>query len=367
LDRSISIVRCRIAVALALALMVPSFAAAQATAPELRVAVGVLPPFAMEQNGTLVGFSVDLWNAVAARLKIKTNYQTMRDATSLIEAMRSKSADVIATPVVITAARDEEFDFSLPVMQTGLLILVRDTGEAATTNPLEDLLGLLFSKTMLLWLGIALVLILVPAHFVWFLERRRADGMIANPKYIPGIFEAMYWAASGLTSQAQDMPHQWLARIFSVFWMFAGVVFVAFYTAQLTTTLTVRQIQGGISGPEDLPGKQVGTIGSSVASDYLNGLKAQVQEFRRPDQMFQALLDKKVEAVVFTAPALLYYAAHDGKGLVKTVGREFNVAPVAFTFQLDSPWRRKVNTALLKLREDGTYQRLYEKWFGIEQ
>ncbi len=33
-----------------------------------------------------------------------------------------------------------------------------------------------------------------------------------------------------------------------------------------------------------------------------------------PDEMFQALLLKKVDAVVLGAPVLLYYAAHEGGG-----------------------------------------------------
>jgi polar amino acid transport system substrate-binding protein len=175
----------------------------------------------------------------------------------------------------------------------------------------------------------------------------------------------MYWAISCLTAQAETMPHQWLARLFSIFWMFAGVVFVAFYTAQLTTTLTVQQIQGTINGPEDLAGKQVGTVSKSAAADFLYSDQAQVREFQHPQQMFEALLDKKVDAVVFTTPVLLYYAAHEGKGRVKMVGAEFLTGPLALVVQLDSPLRRKINAALLALRENGTYQQLYNKWFGV--
>ena len=80
--------------------------------------------------------------------------------------------------------------------------------------------------------------------------------------------------------------------------------------------------------------------------------------------MFKALLDKKVDAVVTAAPMLLYYAAHEGKGRVKTVGPEFNTAPAAIMVQLDSPLRRKINLALIALRENGTYQQIYDKWFG---
>ena len=244
ISRSLAIALRELAAGMVLVFMVSSVAAAQnrSNPTQLNVAVAVLPPFVMEQNGSLTGFSIDLWNAIASQMNVKTNYQTMPDAASILQAMRSRRVEIIAAPVVITKARGEEFDFSLPIMQAGMQIMVRDTGETAAPNPLEDLLGLLFSKTTLLWLGMALLLVLIPAHLIWWFERRKEDGMISNRKYFPGIFEAIYWALSTLTTQAEAMPRQWVGRTLSIFWMFAGVVFVAFYTAQLTTTLTVRQI-----------------------------------------------------------------------------------------------------------------------------
>ncbi len=341
-----------------------SAASSQGETPELRVAVFIAPPGVMEQNGTLTGFGVDLWNAIAARLRVKTSYQVMPDVSHTEEAMRSKNAD-LTLGFFITSARDEVFDFSIPTLQAGLQIMVRDTGEQAqTANPLSDLLRLLFSRTTVLWLGMALLIVLIPAHVIWLLDRRQEDSMLSNRNYFPGIFEVIYWGLSSLTSQAQTMPRHWVARALSIFWMFTSVVFVALYTAQLTTTLTVEQIRGAIEGPGDLPGKQVATLANSTAADYLRAQNAQVQEFGTTDQMFKALLDKKVDAVVSAAPVLLYYAAHLGKGLVKTVGPEFNTAPAAIMVQLDSPLRRKINVAMIALRENGTYQQIYDKWFG---
>jgi polar amino acid transport system substrate-binding protein len=338
---------------------------AQGKSRELRVAVLEIPPFVMKQNGSLTGFNIELWEAIAAQLKLKTSYQIMPDGNALADAMRSKSADLTVAPVFITSARDVAFDFSYPILETGLQIMVREAGDRAqTASPLWSMLRLIFSLTTLVWLGVALLLVLIPAHLVWLLERRDQDGIISNRKYFPGIFEAIFWAVSTLTTQAETMPRQWMARALSIFWMFAGVVFVAFYTAQLTTTLTVEQIRGSIEGPGDLPGKQVATLARSTAADYLREHNAQVQEFPTTDQMIKALLDKKVDAVVYSAPVLLYYAAHNGKGRVKRVGPEFNRAPIAIMLQLDSPLRRKVDLALLELRENGTYQRFYDEWFG---
>ncbi len=342
----------------------PAAISTQTETPELRVAAMIVPPIAMEQNGSLTGFSVDLWDAIAARLKLKTDYQVEPDVSTMEKALRSKRVDLILS-VFITSARDEVFDFSIPTLQAGLQIMVRETGErSGSPNPLSDLLRLLFSRTTAVWLSVAFLLVLIPAHLIWFLERRHPDSMISSPNYFPGIFEVIYWGISSLTSQAQTMPHQWIARVISNFWMFVGVVFVALYTAQLTATLTVQQIRGSIEGPGDLPGKQIATIAGSTAADYLRGQNAQVQEFKTTDQMFKALLDKNVDAVVTAAPLLFYYAAHEGKGRVKTVGPEFNTAPAAIMVQLDSPLRRKINLALIALRENGTYQQIYDKWFG---
>ena len=82
--------------------------------------------------------------------------------------------------------------------------------------------------------------------------------------------------------------------------------------------------------------------------------------------MLAALLNQKADAVLSNAPALRYYAAHDGMGRASVVGPEINRQDIGFVFQLDSPLRRQVNHALLSLREDGTYQQIYEKWFGSE-
>src|SRR5215210_3929168 len=203
---------------------------AQPSSQELRIVTRVLPPMVIEQQGQLSGFSIDLWNKIAERLQVKTNYQIAPDVRALLEEIRSGKADAGISAVSITSAREREFDFSQPMLNAGLQIMVRGKGESAGSNPLSDLLGLLFSKAILVWLGIALLLIIIPAHLIWWLEREHKDGIIPTRSYFPGIFYAMFWAAGTLATQADQMPRQWLARVIAVLWMFTAVVFVAFYT-----------------------------------------------------------------------------------------------------------------------------------------
>ncbi len=356
---------------LMLALPMTDSVSAQAAAAQepqkLKVATRVLEPFVVENKGELSGFSVELWRAIADRLKIETEFVFANDVPSLLKLVQDKQADLGIAAISVTAERDKVFDFSQPMMDSGLQILVRGDGSGGPPNPLGGLLRSVFSKAALVWLGIAALLIVIPAHIVWWLERRHPDGIVpANEPYYPGILHALWWAAGTLATQGESMPRSWVGRIFAILWMFVGVIFVAYYTAQLTATLTVEQIQGAINGPEDLPGKKVGTIKGSTSAAFLEEQRAQMKPYEKITDAYAALLNKDVDAVVFDSPVLLYYANTDGKGRAQVVGSVFRKQDYGIVFQRGSEWRKRVDGALLAIREDGTYQALHDKWFGVE-
>lgn len=118
----------RLVATVSLAMMLVSGAWAQPPGPPLRVATFILSPFVMQQGGTLTGFSIDLWNEIAARLGVKTSYQMTPDVNALLASLRSGNADIAVSGLFYSTERDREFDFSYPIMQAGLPIMVRDTG-----------------------------------------------------------------------------------------------------------------------------------------------------------------------------------------------------------------------------------------------
>lgn len=353
-----------ISAVLMLILTQSSFAQEPAQGREtLKVATRVVPPFVVEKDGQLGGFSIELWRAIADRLKVDSQFKAWPSVPELLDHVKAGEADVGIAAISVTADRDKNYDFSQPMMDSGLQILVR--GDGGLPNPLTGLLKALFSSTALIWLGIATLLIVIPAHIVWWLERKHPEGIVPpGEAYYPGILHALWWAAGTLATQGESMPRSWLARLFAILWMFVGIIFVAYYTAQLTATLTVEKIQGAISGPQDLPGKKVGTTKGSTSQAWLERNNAQVIAFEKIGDAYKALLDKQVEAVVFDSPVLLYYANTEGKGRVNVVGSVFRKEDYGIVFQRGSEWRKRVDGALLALREDGTYQQLYDKWFG---
>ena len=329
----------------------------------LRVATREIAPFMFRESNARVGFSADLWNSIAEKLKVQTQWKTYDSVKLLLGGMRKQEADVGIAAISITAEREKEFDFSQPMFNSGLQILVRDQNGDA--NMIAGLLSV-FSPALWKLLGFVALIILVPAHIIWLIERNHPSGIIENRRYFPGIFKAIWWSAGTLGAQADEMPRSAIGRAVAVVWMFSGIIFVAYFTAVVTASLTVQQLQGDIQSPNDLPGKRVATLSGSTSSAFLRDNNVAPIEYSKIDDAYSALLENKVEAVVFDSPVLLYYATKQGRGQSHVVGTIFRKEDYGIVFPRGSKWRKPVNEALLALREDGTYQQLYDKWFGNE-
>jgi ABC-type amino acid transport substrate-binding protein len=71
-----------------------------------------------------------------------------------------------------------------------------------------------------------------------------------------------------------------------------------------------------------------------------------------------------VDALVYDAPVLQHYATKEGKGKVKVVGLIFQKQQYGMAIPIDSPFRERINLALLRLIETGVYKEIHDKWFG---
>jgi polar amino acid transport system substrate-binding protein len=329
----------------------------------LKVATRLISPFVIEENGELGGFSIELWKNIALELDVKSNFQKFDNVTNLLNTVKSKQSDLAISAISVTSQREQSFDFSQPIFDSGLQILVRSQGQQGAIG---HIVSSLFTPTLFQLLGIMALIILIPAHIVWWVERKHKGGFLENSAYFPGIFKACWWAAATLATQAEEMPKSAWGRIMAVIWMFISVVFIAYFTATVTASLTVDQLQSNIKSPNDLPGKKVATIVGSTSANYLTQQKLDTREFKQINEAYNALNNSEVDAIVYDAPILLYYAAHDGKGKVQVVGSIFRKESYAIALPNGSPYRKQINNALLSLQENGKYQEIYDKWFATK-
>jgi ABC-type amino acid transport substrate-binding protein len=85
------------------------------------------------------------------------------------------------------------------------------------------------------------------------------------------------------------------------------------------------------------------------------------------DEGFQALMRGDVQAIVYDAPTLQYWAARFGKQQLAVVGPVFLPQKYGIAVANNNGLRKAINEALLAMYEDGTYERIYGKWFSKGQ
>ncbi|MEY8840422.1 transporter substrate-binding domain-containing protein, partial [Cribrihabitans sp. XS_ASV171] len=144
----------------------------------------------------------------------------------------------------------------------------------------------------------------------------------------------------------------------------SSLFIVSIFTAKITSVMTVNAITGTINSVNDLYGQRVATIAGSTAAGFLERREIDYAAYDGLAPMIADFEEDDLDAVVFDAPILSYYATHEGKDVASMAGPVFLRENYGILFPTGSPLREDVNQALLALREDGTYDRIYRKWFG---
>jgi polar amino acid transport system substrate-binding protein len=98
------------------------------------------PPFEMKEGGDLVGFDVDLLEAVVEESDYELTEWREFEFSSLIPALTNERIDVVAAAMTINDERDQKIDFTDPYYNADQAILVREDG-SFSPGSLEDLSG----------------------------------------------------------------------------------------------------------------------------------------------------------------------------------------------------------------------------------
>lgn len=132
--------------------------------------------------------------------------------------------------------------------------------------------------------------------------------------------------------------------------------------------IVVLKENDSIQHAADLAGKklavQIGTTGSLVASEIQD---AKVTDFNNTPETFMELKNKGVDAVINDLPVVQYFLkTEEGKDF-KQVGPLLKTEYVGIGIDpKQKELAKEVNAALAKLKENGEYEKIYLKWFGVK-
>lgn len=131
--------------------------------------------------------------------------------------------------------------------------------------------------------------------------------------------------------------------------------------------IIVRADNDDVEVIEDLADFSIATRIGSTSYDFLQenlGDDADIVPYPGNSDMYMALLGRNVDAAFYDAPNVAYFSQTRGEGRTKVVGPLYEGQQYGIVFHKGSEWVEPVNEALAEIREDGTYDEIYEKWFG---
>ncbi len=333
--------------------------AQQSQAQSLTVTTVTRPPFSFVEDGAQTGFSMDLLAALSESLGWDYSINRVETFVEMLGAVQDGSADLAIANISITAMRETRMDFTQPIFEAGLQIMV--PSEAARQ---PSLLHALLSRELFIAIGLAFAILLGGGMLMWGFERRAQPYF--DRKLNEAWFPSFWWALNLVVNGGfeERMPRTPFGRLLGVVLVVSSLFIVSVFTARITSVMTVDAITGSVNSVNDLYGKQVGTISDSTAASFLNRREIEFTDYSDLQDMLTAFENKDLDAVVFDAPILSYYASHEGRRIATMTGGVFLRENYGMAFPTGSPYVEDVNQALLSLREDGTYDEIYRKWFG---
>lgn len=330
------------------------------TAP-LRVGITEVPPFVIaDGKGDWEGISIDLWRAIADRQGWAYEWQVM-PFSDLLGAVERGEVDVVVGALTMTSEREAVFDFSHPFYQTGLSIGVPHSPKQGLLQSLKAL----FSWGFLSVIGALALLLLGVGFALWLLERRRNAEQFGGSN-AEGIGAGFWWAAVTMTTvgYGDKAPVTLGGRLLALVWMFAGLIMVASFTAAITSSLTVSNLQYQISGPQDLPGNTVATIAGTASAQYLQEQRIISQAYSDLHSAMQAVSAGDSDAVVYDRPLLQYRNQQLGKDRLDLLPGVFDQQLYALALPTGSNLRDEVNEAILRLTESPEWRLIQRAYLG---
>jgi polar amino acid transport system substrate-binding protein len=331
----------------------------------IRVSTKKIEPFVfVDENKSVSGFSVDLWQEVANKLDLKTEWVVRDNVNQVIADVKSGSSPAAIAGISMTPEREAVIDFSHSYFDSGLQILAR---QSSSPNPLKVFFNTLTSKDIRYPLILVFGFAIVVAHVIWLVERGSNEDF---PKaYLPGIWEGFWWASVNVMTggDAEKKIGNGVARIVGLAWMVIGLMLVAYLSGSVASALTVSQLQSNINGVSDLPGKRVVTTTGSVAAQFLDQVGVTYTTVDSlGEETYRKLVNKELDAVVYDSPTIRFAANRYGKDKLAVVGQIFSPDKYGIALATNSPLREKINGTLLELQKSGKVAELTTKWFGAD-
>lgn len=318
------------------------------------------------KNYNVTGFCIDVFQAALDSLSFKLEPEyiplehhsngTYKDLVDKLSGTKTPLYDALAGDITIRADREGEVDFSLPYLESGVVMVVR-----AEPDRLKNMWIFLKPLSWDLWLTIVVADIFI-GLVLRMLERH------VNPQRQLGML--FLFPLVALAFPERNMVGNKWAKFVLVVWLFMAYILMQSYTANLSSILTVSQLRPSADNPV-CAGYQT----YSFVGDMLNKMHIKRINLTRMEDYDRALTlgckNGGVDAIFDEIPYIKLFL-HKYGSKYQTISSKILMDGTAtsstggfgFAFPSGSPLSKPISKAILDVMEEGKIQQIEKRYFG---
>ncbi|MGB5711934.1 MAG: transporter substrate-binding domain-containing protein [Waterburya sp.] len=330
---------------------------------KLRVGIAGEPPVVMKsKSGQPGGMSVAYWQELASALELDHEFIFYSTADESLAALADGKLDLALGEISITSERISKFDFTQPVIQEHLTLLL-PSSPPTLWSTIKPFFGWAFLSS----LGGIWFCLFIVGNLLWFAERHENSEQFPL-SYRKGVREGMWTALATFTTvgYGDRFPVTRLGRLVAGTWMIFSLVVVTSLTAGIATTLAIafsNQPSKRFHRPSDLKRARVSTIGNgSAEASWAKFYQARVSETQNLPEAVKLLKNGQVDGVVSSRDVLEYYLNQHPQASYQLADFSFGSQSIGIALPLDSPLTRKLDEVILQLNIQIRFHEIRQDW-----
>ena len=335
---------------------------------KLRVGVAGEPPGIIvsddESNPSVIGISVEIWRELAAELDLDYEIIYHHSVHEALENLATQEIDIAIGSISITDQQISRFDFTQPISQANLSILV-PSQSPTLWSIIKPFLGWAFLSSV----ALTYLCLFVVGNLLWLAEHRENSEQFPKD-YFKGISEGIWCALATFTTVGYGdlYPITRLGRFISGTWMLISLAAVTTLTAGIATTLAVAfsaQPYQKLQKPSDLKAVRLAAITESTAVQWAKYYQARITPVEHLSDGISLLKSNQVDGVIYTRLTLEHYLQENPQESYELVG--FNVGTQNYGIALtpNNPLTQKLNQKILSVDMQLRFQEIIENWFKL--
>ena len=332
-----------------------------ASVDTLRVGYTITPPFVYENDrGNPDGLNYHIWREISQKMGYHSEFVRL-SYEEVLQSLENGSIDLTISPLSLTAARDNHFQFTTPYYAShGAVAVPAPSAWESLGSAFRSIINSNLLKGFFILLGI----IFVFGVLGWYFEWRH------NPSFrkgFPGLWDGIWWSAVTLTTvgYGDKTPQTFWGKIAALLLMFGGLIFVSGLTAGIASSIAVKELSADLSTLNHFKSVKVGTVSNTQIHNYLKThFFKDVQAYSGIEEGLMALAQGDIKGFMFDEEILRSEIE------LMSLSEDLQILPLKYDSKFYgfgvAPGRDSLNhlisRAILEIRDDNDWQMVLHEY-----